>query len=286
MDASTLLYKAGKLTEAIEAQLSDVKSHPLDPGQRLFLFDLLLFSGDVDRARRHIDAVPCDSAEQAAGVAMYRQLLESELMRRRVFAEGLSPTFLGDEIPDHVRHRLEAVNRLREGHAAQALEEIEKAEKAAPVISGEMDGKPFSFFRDCDDLFSGILEVMAGGQYLWVPLERIESIVKGAPEDPSRPDLRAGDPGIEGFRRAGVLAGVVPQFAPACGRPGPARARHRLAERRRRTRAGDRPARVADRRRAPQLPRLAGADDQGMKASGSGWESNPPATALTAAQRF
>ncbi|HEU5117963.1 MAG TPA: type VI secretion system accessory protein TagJ [Isosphaeraceae bacterium] len=184
METGTLLYKAGNLNQAIEAQLADVKKYPLDPGQRLFLFDLLLFSGDIERAKRQIEAVKQDSAEEAAGVAMYRQLMESELLRRRLFSDGLAPTFLGDDLPEHVRHRLEAVNRLREGHAAEALQEIEKAEQSAPALSGEVDGKPFSFFRDCDDLFSGILEVMAGGQYLWVPLERVESIRKEPPQTP------------------------------------------------------------------------------------------------------
>lgn len=184
METSSLLYKAGKLNEAVEAQLADVKKHPLDPGRRLFLFDLLLFSGDVERAKRQIDAVKGDTPEEMAGLSMYRQLLDGEVLRRRVFSEGLTPKFLGDVIPDHVRHRLEAVNRLREGHPAEALGEIEKAEEAAPRVSGEIDGKAFSFFRDCDDLFSGILEVMAGGQYLWIPLEQVESIVKEAPKTP------------------------------------------------------------------------------------------------------
>jgi type VI secretion system protein ImpE len=184
METSTLLYRAGKLSEAVEAQVADVKGHPLDAGRRLFLFDLLLFSGDLERARRQIEAVRTDSAEEAAGVAMYRQLLESEDLRRRLFSEGLAPRFLGDEVPDHLRHRLAAVNRLREGHVAEALEEVEKAEAAMPMLSGEIDGKPFSLVRDCDDLFSGVLEVMAGGQYFWVPLERVEAIVKEPPKTP------------------------------------------------------------------------------------------------------
>ena len=39
------LYKAGRLGEAIEAQVQEVKASPLDQSKRLFLFELLAFSG-------------------------------------------------------------------------------------------------------------------------------------------------------------------------------------------------------------------------------------------------
>jgi type VI secretion system protein ImpE len=57
------LYKAGRLAEAIEAQIQEVKANPIDNGKRLFLFELLAFAGDLDRARRQIDAVSYDDAD-------------------------------------------------------------------------------------------------------------------------------------------------------------------------------------------------------------------------------
>ena len=46
------LFKAGRLREAIDAQLAKVKGQPTDQAARFFLFELFLFSGDLDRARR------------------------------------------------------------------------------------------------------------------------------------------------------------------------------------------------------------------------------------------
>src|SRR3954470_16505756 len=54
------LYKAGKLEQAIEAQVKEVRAQPADHGKRIFLFELLAFAGDLDRARRQVDAVQYD----------------------------------------------------------------------------------------------------------------------------------------------------------------------------------------------------------------------------------
>ncbi len=107
------LFKAGKLSEAVDAQLKEVKAKPADHGQRLFLFELLAFAGDLDRAQRQIEAINYNDMELDAAVLAYRRLLDSERARRRLFSESLVPKFFGDQ-PEHVKLRLEAVNRLRE----------------------------------------------------------------------------------------------------------------------------------------------------------------------------
>ena len=81
---ATELFKAGSLKEAIEAQTQEVKANPTDPGRRLFLFELLAFAGDLDRARRQIEAVRYDEPERDTAVQRYRRLLDSEAARRHV----------------------------------------------------------------------------------------------------------------------------------------------------------------------------------------------------------
>jgi len=182
MNASDL-FKQGKLPEAIEAQLKQVKEKPADHGQRLFLFELLAFAGDLDRAQRQIDAVQYGELEIDAAVLAYRKLLDSERLRRRLFSESLIPKFFG-EPPEHVRLRLEAVNRLRENRPAEAAQVLAKAAEACPDRKGELNGKPFQSLRDCDDLFASVLEVLAQGQYYWVPLDQVESVTINAPKTP------------------------------------------------------------------------------------------------------
>src|SRR5262249_32084426 len=139
MNASEL-YKAGRLQQAIEAQVQEVKQHPADQGKRLFLFELLAFAGELERAARQIDAVRYDDAERDTAVSAYRKLLEAEQARRRLSRDGLQPNSLV-EPPAHVTQRLEAVNRLREDHMAEAVRLLEQANAASPVVSGKLNDK-------------------------------------------------------------------------------------------------------------------------------------------------
>jgi hypothetical protein len=41
------LFKQGRLKDAIDAQLQEVKAQPADHGERLFLFELASFAGDL-----------------------------------------------------------------------------------------------------------------------------------------------------------------------------------------------------------------------------------------------
>ena len=177
------LFKAGNLQEALAAQTLEVKNKPGDQAKRLFLFELLAFAGDLDRARRQIGAVVYEDADLETAATAYRKLIDSEEARRRLFKDGVSPEFLA-EAPSHIQRRLQAVNRLREGRPAEAAAELAQAIAETPAAPGHLNGKPFEHLRDCDDLFSGVLEVMAQGKYFWVPFEQIESIAADAPKTP------------------------------------------------------------------------------------------------------
>jgi len=51
-------------------------------------------------------------------------------------------------------------------------------------VHGELNDKPFQTLRDCDDLFGPVLEVMAHGDYYWLPLQQVESLMMNAPKYP------------------------------------------------------------------------------------------------------
>lgn len=200
MNASEL-YKAGKLPEAIDAQLKEVKAHPADHGKRLFLFEMLAFAGDLDRAKRQIEAINYGQMELDASVMAYRKMLDSEQARRQLFSDGRAPKFFG-EPSEHVRLRLEAVNRLRANRPAEAAELLAQAAAATPAVKGQLNDKPFDSLRDCDDLFASVLEVMGHGAYYWIPLDQVETVTMNppkAPRDllwaPARVELREGTAG-------------------------------------------------------------------------------------------
>jgi type VI secretion system protein ImpE len=182
MNASEL-YKAGQLQEAIDAQIKEVKAQPANHDKRVFLFELLAFAGELEKAKRQIEAINYGEMERDTAVMSYRRLLDAEEARRRLFSEGLSPKFLADP-PEHVRLRLDAVNRLRENRPGEASELLARATEATPPLPGQLNGRAFASLRDCDDLFGPVLEVMAQGTYYWVPLDQVDSVEANGPRFP------------------------------------------------------------------------------------------------------
>ena len=141
------------------------------------LFEFLAFAGELERAKRQLDAIQYDELELQAAAAEYRTLLDVEESRRKLFRDGTQPKFLGEGAPpEHIRLRLEALERLRTNHPAEAAESLAQAAEAAPPVAGTLNGQLFADLRDCDDLFGSVLEVFAQGNYFWVPLEMVELI--------------------------------------------------------------------------------------------------------------
>lgn len=195
------LYKQGDLTQAIQAQLAEVRAHPADHNHRLFLFELLVFAGDLDRARKHLEVLQYDSPEQILALSTYKQLLDAEQARRKLFTDGLAPQFFSEQ-PAHVGQRLQAIQKLRESKPEEAAQLLRTADVDVPVLRGQLNGKAFEGIRDGDDIFGPILEVHARGQYFWVPLEYVASIACNPPKyardliwQPARLDLLDGSSG-------------------------------------------------------------------------------------------
>ena len=179
----TELYQAGRLREAIDAQVAEVKANPTDQARRAFLFELLAFAGDLDRATRQVDAAHYDQPDLVMASLGYRKLMESETARRRFFDDGVPPEILGEETAT-IKLRIEAAGLLRLGRPAEAAALIAQADEAMPPLQGKLNGKPFATFRDADDLLGGVLEVMAQGKYFWIGLEQVVALGMKAPRFP------------------------------------------------------------------------------------------------------
>lgn len=196
------LFQAGRLQEAIAAQTAAVKSGPTDQSARFFLFELLLFAGELDRARKQLDVLRYDDPRHAAAVAQYRFALDAEVKRRAVFAGSGQPAWL-TAVPDHVRQRLEALPYLARGETAEARRRLDEANAAVPALTGTLDGQPFEGLYDADERFATVLEVFGtGGAYAWVPLEQLTSVTTKPPASPRdivlRPAHLVTTDGVEG----------------------------------------------------------------------------------------
>ena len=146
MDAQSL-YRAGQLQPAIEALGGELKKQPLDTRRRTFLFELLCFAGEYDRAAKQLDILADASAEASAGAMLYRSALHAERTRQELFTR--------DELP------------------------LGSAHPAAP---GELNGAAFTEFTDADPRIGAHLEVFIAGSYTWVPLAYVESIETAKPK--------------------------------------------------------------------------------------------------------
>lgn len=175
------LLDVGKLDQAIEALNQEVTRRPTDVRLRTFLFELLGFSGNFERAERQLDVLGQHNEKAGVAVEVYKNLLRGETIRRRCFSEGLRPSLLFDP-PAFVQVHLDAVNRIREGQPAEAKALLARSEEMRASRSGRVGGQAFSQFRDYDDLLAPILEVFAKNAYVWLPFEHIQKITIPPPK--------------------------------------------------------------------------------------------------------
>jgi len=141
------LFRAGRLNEAVEALSAEVRDDPTDAQRRTFLFELLCFSGQWDRAEKQLDVLSQRGHDAAMGTLLYRSALHAERVRQDMFTAGRFPS----------------------GPAPRA-------------VSGTLNGAPFQSLIDGDPRIGARLEIFAAGQYTWIPLEQIASVRMQAPQ--------------------------------------------------------------------------------------------------------
>jgi type VI secretion system protein ImpE len=135
------LFDAGQVRNAEGALSARLRDHPTDAGSRTFLFELLCFSGQYDRAEKQLGVLSEGGKEAGLGAVLYYSALHAEKTRHELFRK----------------------------------EEFPKVD-AAPSPPGTLNGKPFQSIRDADPAVGARLEVFAAGAYLWIPFVHIASI--------------------------------------------------------------------------------------------------------------
>jgi type VI secretion system protein ImpE len=177
------LFDSGNLAGAIDALTQDLKAHPADAARRTFLFELLSFAGQWDRAAKQLDVIAHQNVESELGAQVYQNLLHAEGLRARVFTQGLKPEFLLDP-PAYVELHLAALNCLRENRPGDAESLLDQSLEARPTLRGQIGEEPFEEFFDCDDVLAPVLELMLIRDYIWLPLEQVQELEISRPERP------------------------------------------------------------------------------------------------------
>jgi type VI secretion system protein ImpE len=175
------LLDAGHLAGAISELGEALRTRPADTALRMFLFEALCFQGDLVRARKQLDVLStqADTPGFELTLEAYRGLLAAEAKRRDVFEGDGLPKFLLPP-PPHVERYVVLLQKMRSapGEVPSLLAE---AEEASPAIAGERGGRRFAHLRDADDRVSGVLEVVYGSDYLWVPLTLVARLEVAPP---------------------------------------------------------------------------------------------------------
>jgi type VI secretion system protein ImpE len=124
-----------------------VRDNPTDVQRRTFLFELLCFNGDFDRAEKHLHLLAQGNKQTEMGAILYFSALHAERVRHDLFKKKEWP----------------ATGETRD-------------------FAGTIDGKPFESIVDADPRIGPRLELFAAGAYLWLPFEHIQSIETQAPK--------------------------------------------------------------------------------------------------------
>ncbi len=136
------LFQAGRLSDTIQALGVGLRNDPTNIRERTFLFELLCFAGEYDRAEKHLELLAGGSREADLGAWLYRSALHAERVRQGMFREGGIP-------------RLPA--------------------QSGPVAA-VVNGHRFGSIADADPRLGARLEVFAAGQYTLIPFEHLASV--------------------------------------------------------------------------------------------------------------
>ena len=178
------LFRAGQLQAAMEAAAEAVRKRPTEAATRILLAEMLLFTGDLERADTILRGMDSLDPGTALVSAEFRQLLRAETARRQVLQEGRPPEFLGSPTAAQAC-LLQALAAARAGDLATAAGAAAAAEGIRPKTGGVTANGVFNDFRDADDMWAGTFEVLTTtGKCFWIPTERIVTL---EPHRPMRP---------------------------------------------------------------------------------------------------
>ncbi len=168
------LLQQGHLHAAVKQVTESVRNNPGDLRLRISLFELLCFSGDLDRARKHLDVAGKNNAESELAVHRYVQLLSAERKRRACFTSGLRPKVLSPS--PFAEMYLAGLEKFREGHIEKSRELLEEAEEQRSGTKCFVNDVPFEEFRDGNDLLGPFAELMVQDEYCWIAWDAIVSM--------------------------------------------------------------------------------------------------------------
>jgi type VI secretion system protein ImpE len=182
MSTAESLFRGGKLAESLSALQNEIRRQPADGKLRIFLAQLLMVTGDYERALNQLKVIGELDASALPMVHSYRAAIGCETLREQVFDGKRSPLIFGDPEP-WIAQLLQSLALQSQGRAEQAQAMRAAALESAPATPGTLNGTAFEWIADADSRLGPILEVLLNGAYYWVPFSRIQKVVLEKPAD-------------------------------------------------------------------------------------------------------
>ncbi len=113
---------------------------------------------------------------------VYRPALNSEALRREIFAGRRSPLVFGEPEP-WVGWLIQSGQMAAQEQHKASQELRESAFEAAPATPGTIDGRPFEWIADADPRLGPTLEAIINGRYYWIPFGNVDSVFIEVPTD-------------------------------------------------------------------------------------------------------
>jgi len=175
------LIQAGKLSEARSHLIEVVKASPADQSSRTLLFQVLAFTGEWDKARRHLEIIAAQDSTRQEGVQDYLNLVQAEIERIEIVQKKQPPAFL-PKSPTYLKQYENAWQKLDHQQYQAAATVFQEIDNQRPSISGTLNGKDFKGFRDTDTRLSCFLEAFVHERYVLIPFESIRELVISSPK--------------------------------------------------------------------------------------------------------
>jgi type VI secretion system protein ImpE len=176
------LIKAGDIEGALHELQQRVRKQPADPGNRIFLFQLMAVLGQWKRALTQLDVVNDLDKSVWPLVHAYREAINCEMHREAVFQGKSKPLVLG-EPQQWMALLIEAQRAFARGEMNAFADLNGQAFELAPASGGRINDVPFEWLADADQRFGPVLELIFNGHYYWAPLDAIKLLRTEEPTD-------------------------------------------------------------------------------------------------------
>jgi len=171
----TLADELAELQAAIRRDASNAKL-------RVHLFQLLCVMGNWTRALAQLQLCGQMDIKALPMAQTYREAIRCELFRTEVFAGRRTPQVMGQP-PAWIGSLIDALRHDGDGQFAIAAGLRQKAMDEADPVAFSVDGQAVEWLADADSRLGPVLEVIANGQYYWLPLESCKGISIETPVD-------------------------------------------------------------------------------------------------------